>query len=192
MLYTVFDLETTGFDSTRDDVVQLAYTRLDSKLHLVSSGNLYFYYDNMHWSEEAYAVHKIPQSFLQQHKDSFSENVRTAYAILQQGNLIGHNCDSFDIPFIANFLGRMGTPHVSPRRSFDTMKLFTKSFGKRPKLSDLPKHLDLSERQINFCLKNCFPDTTDSISFHDARYDVAVTTLAFTTAVIQGLLTLPR
>lgn len=192
MIYTIFDLETTGFNHLHDDVVQLAYVRLNSRMQKVSSGNLYFYYDRMNWSEKAYAVHQISQDFLKQYVNDFEENVRTAYAILQQGNLVGHNCDAFDIPFVDNFLSRMGAPHISALRSYDTMKIYTSSFGKRPKLSDLPGHLKFTEKQIDFCLKKYFPDAEEGTSYHDARYDVAVTAMAFTNAISKGLITIPR
>ena len=56
MLYTIFDLETTGFNGTSDAVCQFAFITVNQNLMPVRARNYYFYKEGMPWSEQA-ALH---------------------------------------------------------------------------------------------------------------------------------------
>ena len=47
MLYTIFDLETTGFNGTSDAVCQFAFITVNQNLLPVRARNYYFYKEGM-------------------------------------------------------------------------------------------------------------------------------------------------
>ena len=106
MLYTIFDLETTGFNGTSDAVCQFAFITVNQNLLPVRARNYYFYKEGMPWSEQAAAVHGLTRSFLKQYEDEYEQNLIRMYTVLQRGNLVGHNSNGFDIPFANQFLMR--------------------------------------------------------------------------------------
>ena len=82
MFYTVFDIETTGFDGNICDVVQFAYANLDENFNCIKAESLYFYHDDMHWSKEAEEVHHLSREFLSLYKDSFETNIKKMFMML--------------------------------------------------------------------------------------------------------------
>ena len=123
MLYTIFDLETTGFNGTSDAVCQFAFITVNQNLLPVRARNYYFYKEGMPWSEQAAAVHGLTRSFLKQYEDEYEQNLIRMYTVLQRGNLVGHNSNGFDIPFANQFLMREGFPPIVPGVCYDTMLL---------------------------------------------------------------------
>lgn len=187
MLYTVFDLETTGLNRLNNDIVQFSYIRLNERFAPIKAGNLYFYRDDMDWSEEAYAIHKLSKDFLRQHKDSFEKNLCTMYSMLQFGHLVGHNAETFDIPFAQQYMSKFGLPDLTAYSTHDTIKLFHATMGARPKLSTLVSKLGIQDSVIQNMVNYFFKEDRPA-DFHDARYDVAATALCFLEAHKQGLI----
>jgi DNA polymerase III alpha subunit (gram-positive type) len=181
MLYTVYDIETTGLSPHTNDIIQFAYITVKPSMEIHSSGNLYFYKDGMDWSRQAEAVHHIPQSFLRQYSDQFDENVRKMYVITQRGNLVGHNIDQFDLPFCIKFAERNGMPSITPLRTHDTMRLYPP----RKKLGVLAEKLEISPIVIDSVTEGLFGDAGQA---HDARRDAVTTMLIFAHAKREGLI----
>lgn len=190
MLYTIFDLETTGFNGTCDSIVQFAFITVNQNMMPVRGRNYYFYKEGMSWSTSAEEVHGLSQAFLRQYEDDYEENLRKLYTVLQRGNLVGHNSNSFDIPFASQFLVREGLPPIQPGICYDTMQLWRSTFGKRMKLRDLPTALDIPESQILTLAKVMFKDTAGDLRAHNACYDVAATTCCLQRAIRKGLCSL--
>lgn len=132
-MFTVFDLETTGLSSMAHDVIQFAYITYNERNMPIKAESLYFYYEGMSWTEEAYAVHQIPLEFLKQHADKFEENLIKMYATLMNGNVCGHNAKAFDCVFAKNWLSRMGMYNLKYRCIQDTMYAF-KPITRRSKI----------------------------------------------------------
>lgn len=180
MYYTVFDIETTGFSPAYCDIIQFAYVNLDENFKPLKAESLYFYKDDMHWSEEAEAVHHISKDFLKQFKDDFEVNVKKLYIILSRGNVVHFNGDGFDIPFCTSWLTREGMPRLTINRSYDVMKIYRPVLKKKPALSDMPMYIGLPLETIDLVSRKWFNYTGKS---HDASFDVTETALAFTNAV---------
>lgn len=176
MSFVVFDLETTGLDTLRCDIVQFAYAMFDYDNRFVKAETLYFYKEGMHWSEEAYAVHGFSQDFLSQYKDVFEENCIKMYTVLNRANVIGHNCISFDCPFAKNWLARQGLVDFEFAVKQDTMTAF-RSITKRPRISliRLCEMFDYKPETINYVASMWFGGSEKSS--HDASYDVTATAL---------------
>ena len=190
MLYTIFDLETTGLNGYRDAVCQFAFITVNQKLFPVRGRNYYLYREGMPWSEEAAAVHGLSREFLSQYAPDYEVNLQRMYTVLQRGNLVGHNSTSFDIPFASQFLVREGLPALDPGVCYDTMLLWRTTFGKKMKLADLPGALGIAEEQVIRLAQLMFKDTAGDLRSHNACYDTAATLLCLRAAVTKGLCSL--
>jgi DNA polymerase III alpha subunit (gram-positive type) len=184
MLYTIADIETTGLSTTSHDIIQFAYINVNQNMSIHSSGVLYFYKDNMSWTEDAEAVHGISRNQLVQYKDDFDTNLRKMYVILQKSNLVGHNVSQFDYPFCKSYLDRNGMPTITPLSLNDTMKLYMNKFKKRMKLTVLLEQLNINPDIVTSFTNNLFGTIRSS---HDARWDVVATMFLFARAKREGL-----
>lgn len=188
-MFVVFDIETTGFSEITCDVIQFAYALFDKNNCFVKSECLYFYYDGMHWSEEAFKVHGIPLEFLKQHKDKFKENVIKMYTVLRNNNVVGHNAKGFDCPFCRTWLTRMGMDPISYGIINDTMQAFKPVTKKaRCKLTKLSEVRNISDDNIKMMMDFWFP-SAGSKHAHDAAYDVTLTALLTLDALRNNYMT---
>ena len=177
-MFVVFDLETTGIYETSCDIIEFSYILFDSNKNFVLSEQLYFYYEGMSWSEEAYKVHQIQLSFLMQYKDQFRENCIKMYSVLQNANVIGHNSKNFDCPFARTWLMRQGIGYLNFRVIEDTMTAFRPIYKKaRIKLTALAKMMDITEEVVNTMIPYWFKDAVAVEHAHQAAYDVVLTAL---------------
>jgi DNA polymerase III epsilon subunit-like protein len=181
--YTIFDIETTGLDPGSDAVIQLAFITVNQELFPLRSRNYYLYKRGMPWSKEAAAVHKLTQEFLQQYEADYERNLLNIYCALQRGSLVGHNSNSFDIPFTSQFLVREGLPRLSPDNSYDTMKIWQPKFGKRMKLGNLVKELGIEEESVTQLASVLFNESPEKLASHNACYDATATLLCWREAL---------
>ena len=189
-MYVVFDLETTGLDSNCCDIIEFSYIAFDEYTNQpVRSETLYYYYPNMRWSEEAYAIHQIPLEFLKTQADKFQENVIKMFAILNRGKVCGHNAAKFDCVFATNWLQRMGMPRLKYDRIEDTMTMF-KSITKtsRISLAKLRERLGIDEDTVNVLRDVWYHngEKTDDMSAHNAEWDVTATSLILMKGINNG------
>lgn len=176
-MFVVYDLETTGFSSSQSDVIQFSYIRFDNNRVAYDAGTLYFYYEGMSWSEEAYNVHKIPLDFLKQFKDDFRKNVIKMWTILSGANVVGHNSNKFDNPFATNWLARMGCPGLMFGIMQDTMLAFRPmTHTAQVSLIKLCELNELTPDRINSLYKMWF-GVNEDLQSHNASYDVAATAM---------------
>lgn len=187
MLYTIFDLETTGFSGTHNDVCQFTYLTIDHLLRIKHAANLYLYQPGMDWQEEAAKVHGLTRQFLSQFEGDYEKNLSHMYTVLQHGNLAGHNAIGFDVPFARDYMLRQGLPQLCPATTYDTMVLWRKHFGKRMKLGALAEGLGITTSRIEAFAKIAFGSTQEELHAHNACYDVAATALCLLKAVDHGL-----
>lgn len=187
-MFVVFDLETTGFSEFTCDVVEFAYIMFDENNCYVKGEQLYFYYEGMSWSDEAYNVHHISLDFLRTQKDKFKENIIKMYTVLNHANVVGHNALRFDCPFARTWLMRMGIRNLEFGVIQDTMTAFKPIIKKsRISLSKLAAMLQITPDTVNTLMPIWFPGATDSHS-HEAGYDVIITALATLQAINKRLI----
>ena len=188
-MFVVFDIETTGFSEITCDVIQFAYIMFDENMNFVKSEQLYFYYEGMSWSEEAYRVHQIPLEFLKTHKDKFKENLIKMYSVLRNANVIGHNAHHFDCPFCKVWLMRQGIRNLEYRVIQDTMVAF-RPLTKKPriKLTKLAEFVGITPEYVEMMMASWFPTST-ARQAHDAAYDVTLTAILTLYGISKKLIT---
>ena len=112
-MYTVIDIETTGFlkyDSNHTlitDLLEFGYIQLDDKLRIVNHGTLYFYEPHFDIENDAQRIHGLTRQFLEAHATDNYTNATAMAAMLTNTIIIGKNTDGFDIPFIKAWLKKM-------------------------------------------------------------------------------------
>lgn len=178
MIYTVFDVETTGLRTGTDCVLQFAYLLFDSLDNTIVSADSFYLWDESYtWSDDAYKVHKISKDFLRSlPKSEMKVKYGKMFKALSAANLMTYNGNSFDIPFCDNFLKRYAVQPYLPASQTDVMLLARQAFGKRFKLVNLVDHLEIPEEAIKAMQEAHFGVSTGA---HDATYDVISTLLCY-------------
>ncbi len=187
-MFTVFDLETTGLSSMSHDIIQFAYISYTDDCMPIRAESLYFYYPGMSWTEEAYAVHQIPLDFLKQYADKFEENMIKMYAVLNRGNVCGHNAKAFDCVFAKNWLSRMGISKLEYRCIQDTMTAF-KPITKRSKIKliKLAELLGVTDEITARVAQSLFHDDIANQA-HNAAFDTTRTGIITTIGIKKHLI----
>ncbi|MBO8161911.1 MAG: UvrD-helicase domain-containing protein [Thermosipho sp. (in: Bacteria)] len=183
----IFDCETTGLNP--GNICQLSYLICNERS--IKAKNFYFTVDYV--EPEAQRVHNLSVNKLRQlsnnkrFKDFFRE-IKDDFC--NADLLIAHNY-SFDMKFIKAEFSRQGYKYM-PNDSFCTMRYFTdicKLYNqshryKYPKLKELANFLNINKYDILCTVKEYYGE--DSISFHDARFDVTTTFLCFVKGIKNG------
>lgn len=190
MLYTIYDLETTGLSKSTSEVCQCAILRVTQNLTPVEAHSYYFYHDGMHWTAGAERIHGLSRDFLKQYADQFDANLLHMYAALQRGNLVGYNSDAYDNELATSYLARCGLPYLQPAISYDVMNIWGKEFGHKLKLTELTEKLGYSPEMVSRLARHLFKEDGE-LGAHNACYDVTATYLCFQKAIQKGLCTLP-
>lgn len=187
-MFVVFDLETTGFSEMTNDIIQFAYIMFDNNNMFVKAETLYYYYEGMSWSDEAYKVHKISLDFLREHKDEFRANLIKMYSVLNHANVVGHNSERFDCPFVRNWLRRMGISGLEFGIRYDTMLAY-KPVTKRSriKLTKLCDIMNITPEYVNAMSKVWFENESE-LAHHDAAYDTTATALLTLRGIEKNLI----
>lgn len=110
MTITVFDLETTGVDKNKDQIIQFAGLKIDSETHkIVDELNLYIQpFGDYSISIGAYFKHQITPEFLKD-KPYLSEVAPQIHEFMNSSEaILTYNGNSFDIPFLKIELNRYG------------------------------------------------------------------------------------
>lgn len=187
-MFVCYDLETTGLSTTSDDVVQFSYIRFNSNNQPVQAETLYFYYEGMHWSAEAEAIHHLTLDFVKQFADQFEANVVKMYSILSLSNVVGFNSNNFDNVFARNWLARMGMSNLVLGIQKDIMALARPVVHQsRISLTKLCDRLGLTPEIIRQFESLCYGN--EGTQSHIASYDVAATALCALKFMREGYLT---
>lgn len=87
------------------EIISVGYLRVDLDTdRIFDAGVLYFYQPYFQIENDAQKIHKLQRSFLEQYEDQFQSNLALLESMLIDAVIIGKNSDSFDIPFIEEFL----------------------------------------------------------------------------------------
>lgn len=188
MIYTVFDLETTGlYDFNKIDVIQCAYIRLNNDFQPIRSECMFYYYEGMDWSQDAENVHHISQDFLRGHKDEFFDNLKRMYINLNNSFFITFNGDKYDIPLATRWLNRMSSLNIESLGSYDVMKIYGKVYGRNPSLIKACEKEGITPEIIQIIQNQLFGVASGS---HDSTYDTVATYLLFKKAIADGKIVL--
>lgn len=181
MVYTVLDIETTGFmkfDANGDlitDLLEVAYLHVDSSnLRVLGSGTLYFYQPHFDIENDAQKIHNLTRSFLAQYEHEFEENIRTLSALMTNAVIVGKNSRKFDIPFIKHFISKYSGKKYDI--SDITSRVAMKTYDKKSTIyheSNI-EHLDIQEMYAPvYRVKKYLSEIGEIDKFYDKNFTAA-------------------
>lgn len=104
----VFDIETTGLDRTKDQIIQIAAIKLDSNHKIIDTLNLYIQpYGAYTISAGAMNKHHISHEFLKD-KPYLKDVAPQILEFFENEPVLTYNGNSFDIPFLKYELNKYG------------------------------------------------------------------------------------
>ena len=165
----VFDVEATGVDPTRDEIIQIAGLRLGR------DGQAKAEFKRLLRARrsvgDSYRVHKISDATLQQEGEEPEDVLREFCAFAEGAVIVGHNV-TYDLSILGSELARLGLPQLSYRRYYDTLDIFRRFYPNLPnhKLEYLGEFCKVSHR-----------------STHDAMDDVCATAEILTYAIEKNI-----
>ncbi len=160
-----FDLETTGLSMKDHKIVQFACVILDTDLNIIQEYNTYINPGNIIWSPEAIKTHGITPEKVQ-NEPFMRVLAKDIFELFQGRDILTHNGNKFDIPFLANELDMCGYDlNVDDIQVFDTFVIESKINSR--KLGDL----------YSKYTGNSMEDA--GLAAHDALSDVCATASIF-------------
>lgn len=110
MKLVVFDLETTGLDRTKDQIIQFAGLKIDTETNKIEDElNLYICPtgDSWHIDIAAYFKHHITPEFLKD-KPVLADVAPKIIEFIGDNDILTYNGNGFDIPFLKSELNKYG------------------------------------------------------------------------------------
>lgn len=194
MVVHIIDIETTGFNNVKDDILEVGYIRCDGKCKILGHGTLYFYRDSFAVESQAQQVHGLTRDFLKQYEGEFTMNLAALYTLMSGAIVVGKNNISFDDPFIQKFLEKylVGVPVAVPQGEVDVQKTHIEHFRKwyeekngckppsqkRGSLSEYIESIGYTQEQVQELYQEMLGET-DRAQAHGALYDAFMTYLVF-------------
>jgi DNA helicase-2/ATP-dependent DNA helicase PcrA len=124
----IFDLETTGLDETRDEIVEIGAMRLEGGRRSAVYSTLVRPTISVGESE---LFHGLSDERLQREGRSPEEAITRLVAAAEGAMLVGHNIGGFDLRMLAAQAGRLGLT-FTPRASADTLELARRFVDREP------------------------------------------------------------
>ncbi|MBQ7497185.1 MAG: UvrD-helicase domain-containing protein [Selenomonas sp.] len=153
----VFDVESTGVDITRDEIIQIAGIRLAPDGSVAEE-----FYRNLRPDKgvgQSVRVHGLTDAYLQKHGESPQQVLEEFCHFARGCVLVGHNV-TYDLGILGSELARLGMPQLDYPCYYDTLEIFRRFYPNLPnhKLEFLSEHFQ-----------------TEHASSHDAMDDIRAT-----------------
>lgn len=181
--YIFLDTETSGLDWGEDRICQLSYIVTDEDLNILGAKNFYFYLSEVDYG--ASRVHGLTPNVLKELSGDkvFADFAKEIQQDLKDSVIICHNVD-FDLNFLEQEFKRIGVEDKIYEDCFCTMQAYTNILKlphpyyhyKFPKLEEVVYYLGIQKKEIKSVINRSFKSAS---GFHDSRFDVACTYLAY-------------
>ena len=128
-----FDLETTGLDRTKDQIIQISMIKFNSEtFEIVDTFDSYVQpVGNYNIAYGAYFKHGIKPDFLKD-KPYFKDIAANIVEFFDDCDVLGYNSNKFDIPFLKVELNKYGFDiDFTKRKCYDSFKEEQKRNGNR-------------------------------------------------------------
>ncbi|MCR5756953.1 MAG: UvrD-helicase domain-containing protein [Selenomonas sp.] len=165
----VFDVESTGVDTTRDEIIQIAGIRLDKNggvrerfVRLIKP---------LAKVGDSVRVHGLTDDFLAEQGEDPRQVLRDFCQFAQGAVLVGHNV-TYDLRILGSELSRLDMPQLDYPQFYDTLDIFRRFYP------NLPNH------KLEFLGKYC---QVSHPSSHDALDDILATAEILLYAVERDL-----
>lgn len=167
-MYAIIDIETGGFSKTKNAICEIAILIVDENREVIKEwSSLIAPYPRrievaeeegqlVSYKEDAMAIHKIPMDEILQ-APSAEQIGEEIFELLNEHGIsviVGHNCKSFDKPWVEEFMERFGNGFKFDSAK-DTMHI-AKSKGLEPfNLPALCKRFEIENESEHRALGDC-------------------------------------
>ena len=165
----VFDVESTGVDTTRDEIIQIAGIRLDKQGAVKEK--IVRLLTPLRKVGDSVKVHGLTDEFLQEQGEEPRQVLREFCDFARGAVLVGHNV-SYDLRILGSELSRLDLPPLEYPLYYDTLDIFRRFYP------NLPNH------KLEFLGKYC---EVQHKSSHDAFDDIMATAEILMYAVERDL-----
>ena len=117
----VFDVEATGVDTTRDEIIQIAGVRLAADGSI--KGKFMHYIRPERSVGKSVRVHGLTDEFLRENGEPAAEVLRAFCTFAAGSVIVGHNV-TYDLHILASHLARLGLPPLAYDTYYDTLDIF--------------------------------------------------------------------
>lgn len=182
-LYSIVDVETTGFNKLQDRILSISALTFNQKLEVVNAQNYFICDCKKPCPDGALAVHKLSNGFLSEFGVPLVQAADALYPLLQRANFVAHNVE-FDAILTQLEFERCGynlmfNSKICTMAATKTVCALTQERGgyKNPKLSEMCTHFGVPQEIIAARTKKYFGDipTPDGALFHLSAFDVTAT-----------------
>ncbi len=136
--FVVFDLETSGLDPARDEILEIAGLKLKGKEVVNRFESLVR--PTRAISREVESVHGLNEIFLLVNGRPLSEVMKDFISFIADAIIVGHNIKEFDWLFVSNQMKRTGVT-APANKMIDTLELSRKLLPlPRYNLGEIAKH----------------------------------------------------
>lgn len=111
----VFDLESTGLNITEDRIIELSYVKVYPDGH--EEAKTYRFNPEKVIPEQAIRVHGITNDMLV-NEPTFKQRVHDIARVFEGSDIAGFNSNNFDIPLLAQEMGKAGVPFDPAQHKF--------------------------------------------------------------------------
>lgn len=125
----VFDVESTGIDTARDEIIQIAAVRLDKNGNVQEKFEKFLTPSIAVGSSEA--VHHFSDAFLKKNGESPKKVLEEFCSFIKGTIVVGHNV-SFDLHILQSQLMRQNLPTANYETYFDTLDLARRFYPNLP------------------------------------------------------------
>lgn len=161
-----FDIESTGLDTTKDSIIQISMAKFDSETYeLIDTYNTYVRPEGSYQiGIGAYLKHGITPEKLND-KPTFSEIFDKVYAFMDDSDILGYNCISFDIKILSAEFARVGVKfdfmnrniydsflEEKRRNGISLENTYKRYMGKTMEEDDLSAHNSMSDVIATVCV----------------------------------------
>lgn len=189
MLYTILDIESTGFHKEGgDEILSFGFIRCNSQFEIKASGVLYFYKPGFNVEKcPAFNTHKLKLSFMQEHENKFNDNLKKMYSLCYNSVIVGKNSTKFDMPFIKNFCKRHAPllDELTYLKTFDVQEEFCKIYREKTKnnnvgtLTDYVNCLGITKQDLENVYNSLPVKDSENMHMHGALFDTVATYMVF-------------
>lgn len=165
----VFDVEATGVDTTRDEIIQIAGIRL------AADGSVKEKFQRVLCPSrrvgDSFRIHGMSDAWLQEHGEAPEKILQAFCAFAKGAVLVGHNV-TYDLRILGSSLSRLGLPQLDYVTYYDTLDIFRRFYP------NLPNH------KLEFLGNYC---KVSHQSTHDAMDDILATAEILLFAIAQNI-----
>jgi DNA polymerase-3 subunit epsilon len=153
----VLDTETSGLDSEKDRIIELACVEMVNNSPTGSKYHRYYNPGNIIISNEAEKIHGLNNKLLEKFP-TFEKSAQEFLDFIKDSQLIIHNA-AFDLSMINASLERIGKEVINSERVICTLEMSRKMFpGSKNNLNALCRRFNISleSREKHGALTDCF------------------------------------